>query len=89
MIELLTANIGMLSYALVGLIYMKWEHDCFEIDFSECSKGVIFWFIVQQIMHYGRIAAIWPTYMVEDFAIYATNRLSGWDDEEDDDAGID
>ena len=75
-------NIGLLSYVLIGLIYTKWEHDCFEIDFSECSPGVVFWFIVQQICHYGRITATWPSYAVEDFAVYMTNRLAGWDDED-------
>lgn len=90
MIETIYANIGLLSYAVCGLIYMKWEHDCFDIDFEDCSKAIIFWFIVQQTVHYLRIAALWPTYAVEDFAIYMTNRLSGWDDEEegDDDDGI-
>ena len=78
------ANIGLLSYIGIGLIYMKWEHDCFEIDFSECTKGMVFWFIVQQICHYSRIAATWPSYVVEDLAVYMTNRLSGWDEDGED-----
>lgn len=90
MIETILSNIYLLSYVLCGLIYMKWEHDCFELDFKDCNKWVIFWFTVQQAIHYLRIAAIWPTYMIEDFAIYMTNSMSGWDDDEkgDDDDGI-
>jgi hypothetical protein len=86
MIEILTANIGLISYATVGVIYAKLEDSCFEIDFSECSWGQMMMFQLQMMIHYARIVAVWPTYMVEDFLVYLTNRGEDFD-EEDDDAG--
>ena len=83
MIELLTANIGLLAYALIGIIYVKLEDGCYEVDFEGCSTLVRSAFIGQMIVHYFRIALVWPTYMIEDFLVYITNR--GEDFEEGDD----
>ena len=83
MIELLIANIGLISYALIGVIYVKLEDDCYEVDFSECSPLVKYAFIGQMVIHYFRIALVWPTYMIEDFLVYVTNCGEDFDEGED------
>ena len=85
MIELLTENIGLIAYALAGVIYVKLEDDCYEVDFSECSPLVKYAFIAQMIIHYFRIALVWPTYMIEDFLVYVTNRGEDFEEGDDDD----
>ena len=87
MIELLTANIGLISYALIGLIYVKLEDSCYDVDFSECSRLVTAAFIGQMFMHYLRIVLVWPTYLIEGILVYITNRGEDFDEEDDDDAG--
>ena len=87
MIETLTANIGLISYAIAGLIYVKLEDGCFEIDYEGCTKMQIAMFQLQMITHYFRIVLTWPLYLIEDFTVYLTN--IGMDEEQgDDDDGI-
>jgi len=87
MIETLTMNIGLISYAIAGLIYVKLEDGCFEIDYRGCSKLQIAAFQAQMITHYFRIVLTWPLYLIEDFTVYLTN--IGMDEEQgDDDDGI-
>jgi len=61
-------------YGIVGIIYMLMEHRTFEFDFSQATNGQMLLVALQQSIHYLRVAVAWPTYLVEDFLIYLSNR---------------
>ncbi len=89
MIELLTANIGIISYALAGLIYAKMENDMFDVEFEGYSTFQIATFHIQMALHFFRVVLTWPIYVAEDFTVWLSNLgVSEDDDEEDDDDGI-
>lgn len=61
-------------YGAIGLGYMYLEHKTFSYDFSEASQLDMFLVAAQQSVHFLRVAALWPTYLIEDVLIYVTNR---------------
>ncbi len=87
MIELLTEHIGLISYALAGLIYTKLEDGCYEFDFTDCTRLQIAMFQLQMVVHYFRIVLTWPLYLIEDITVFVSN--IGMDEGEDDDADSD
>lgn len=86
MMETLTANIGIISYAIAGIIYAKLENDMFDVEFEGYSTFQITMFHIQMALHFFRVVVTWPIYMAEDFTVFVTNYGR---DEEDDDAGTD
>lgn len=63
-----------LAYGVAGGFYMILEHRCFDFDFSEATRGQMILVALQQTIHYFRVALLWPSYLVEDFLIYLSNR---------------
>lgn len=69
-------------YVAFGFLWVKLEHDTIEWDFENMKTGEIILGILQQTVHYTRVCAVWPTYVVEDFIVWAMNQYYGGDDDD-------
>ncbi len=74
---------GLFLYILVGLVAVYAESRCFnDLNFEEYSKGEIFLTIAQQSVHYLRVGAVWPLYMIEDMLIWIDSTLYPGDEDD-------
>lgn len=65
---------GMMLYAIVGIIWVRLEHNTFQFDFTGMDTVNSMFTVTQQIIHYFRVMAVWPLYVAEDLLIYLDNR---------------
>lgn len=79
----MSSMVGWGIYFGLGFLYMLWEHSAMEVDFSQASRTQAILFSIQQIVHYLRLIATWPTYFIEDMTIIAMNSASNGDDDDD------
>ena len=65
---------GVLMYLLIGLIWVRLEHDTFlEIEWEDDTAVNLFFNVAQQMLHYIRIILVWPLYALEDLLIWLEN----------------
>jgi hypothetical protein len=70
-------SFGLLLYLFFGLIWLKMEHDMFDIDFEETTAPEAALTIGIQIVHYIRVVITWPLYAIEDLLIDIDNAREG------------
>lgn len=65
-----------IGYVAIGILYVWLEHNTFEFDFSEFTRKDIIITVLQQVIHYLRVALMWPLYVLEDMLIFYDNHTS-------------
>ena len=58
-----------LFYLVMGMVYVKLEHDLFDED-PDGDAFDIFLAVAHQVVHYARIMITWPLYLLEDSLIW-------------------
>lgn len=64
---------SILIYLIVGMIWVKLEHDTFDFDFGDLSGRETAITVAQQANHYLRVLVCWPLYVIEDFLLWLDN----------------
>lgn len=61
-------------YMLIGLYWIKLEHDMFDMDYAGATRRELVCGLTQQIVHYLRVGMVWPLYLAEDLALHFENQ---------------
>ena len=61
-----------LFYLIIGMVYVKLEHDLLDED-ADGDALDIFFTVAHQVLHYARIMITWPLYLLEDSLIWLEN----------------
>jgi len=69
----LNISIYLVIYLALGFLWVKLEHDTIDWNYENMKPGEIVLGILQQIVHYTRVCLTWPSYMIEDFLVWASN----------------
>ena len=64
---------GLILYLVLGMVYVFGEHRSLSYDLESLSRKELTITILQQMIHYFRVAVTWPLYLVEDFLIWLDN----------------
>jgi len=66
-------NPVILAYLGIGLLFAVRDHRDLEVDWEALTPKQTRCVVVQQVVHYFRMMATWPTYVIEDWMIAIGN----------------
>jgi hypothetical protein len=64
---------GLIMYLGIGFFWVYLEHRTIEWDYEGMKPGEIVLGVLQQVVHYTRVCITWPSYVIEDFLVWASN----------------